>query len=191
MLKTIVTSTLGEKIAKSYGVAVEDVLTGFKFIGEKIKAYHEDGSYTFLFGYEESYGYLIGDFTRDKDAIQAALLAVEASAFYKKQGKTLYDVLTSLYEKYGYHGESLQALTLKGKEGAEQIQNLLEEFRKKPMTSLSGIKVKAYEDYELQKKVDLQDGSENELILPSSNVIKYFSKTGHGYAYVLLVQNQK
>ncbi|WP_433748502.1 phospho-sugar mutase [Falsibacillus pallidus] len=178
IFKTIVTSTLGEKIARSYGVEVEDVLTGFKFIGEKIEQYHKDGSYRFLFGYEESYGYLIGDFARDKDAIQAAILAVEASAYYKKKGKTLYDVLQSLYEKHGFHAEGLQSLTLKGKEGAEQINALLGEFRRKPMTALNGVRVTACEDYKEQIKYDFENNTESKLVLPASNVIKYFLEDG-------------
>ncbi|RDI47938.1 phospho-sugar mutase [Falsibacillus pallidus] len=178
IFKTIVTSTLGEKIAGSYGVKVEDVLTGFKFIGEKIEQYHNDGSYRFLFGYEESYGYLIGDFARDKDAIQAAILAVEASAYYKKKGKTLYDVLQSLYEKHGYHAEGLQSLTLKGKEGAEQINALLSEFRRKPMTALNGVQVTVCEDYKEQIKYDFENDAESKLVLPASNVIKYFLEDG-------------
>ncbi|RLQ97375.1 phospho-sugar mutase [Falsibacillus albus] len=177
VFKTIVTSQLGEKVARSFGAEVEDVLTGFKFIGEKIKQYNGDGSHSFLFGYEESYGYLIGDFARDKDAIQAALLAVEACAYYKKQGNTLYEVLFELFENHGYHRENLKSMTLKGKEGAEQISALIDEFRRQPLTVVNGMSVVMTEDYATQTKVDAEGKSEK-LTLPSSNVIKYILEDG-------------
>ena len=105
VLKTIVTSEIGRAIAETYDLQTVDVLTGFKFIGEKIKEYEASGEYTFLFGYEESYGYLIREFARDKDAIQASILAVEVCAYYKKQGMTLYEGLMNVFEKYGYYLE--------------------------------------------------------------------------------------
>ncbi|MFC5735847.1 phospho-sugar mutase [Cytobacillus gottheilii] len=175
MMKTIVTSELGSKVAASFGVKSEDVLTGFKFIAEKINEY--EGTYKFLFGYEESYGYLIGDFARDKDAVQAALLAVEAAAFYKKEGKSLYDVLIEIYETHGYYMEGLESLTLKGKEGAETIQQILSSFRSEPLTELETIKVNAVEDYLTGIRTEL-DGAENQISLPKSNVIKYFFEDG-------------
>src|SRR5690606_38135126 len=123
VFKTIVTSEIGRKIAEHYGVSTEDVLTGFKFIGEKIKNYEATGEFEFLFGYEESYGYLVKDFSRDKDAVQAALLAVEVAAFHKQEGTSMYEVLLSLFEQHGYYREGLESLTLKGKEGADKIQS--------------------------------------------------------------------
>ena len=174
MFKTIVTSEFGRSIASSYGVETEDVLTGFKFIGEKIKQYEESGEYSFLFGYEESYGSLIKDFARDKDAVQAAVMAVEICAHYKRQGKTLYQALEELYEKHGYYLEGMRSLTLKGKEGAEQIQQILATFRKEPLTSLAGVKVVAAEDYKESIRFDLLTAKEEAIHLPKSNVLKYF-----------------
>src|SRR5690606_10963143 len=147
VLKTIVTSELGREIASSFGLKTVDTLTGFKFIGEKIKEYEETGEFKFQFGYEESYGYLIGDFARDKDAVQAALLAVEVCAYYKNKGITMYEGLMEIFEKYGYYREGLESLTLKGKEGAEQINNLLASFRSEPPTVVAGRKVTRIEDY--------------------------------------------
>ncbi len=176
VFKTIVTSELGRKVAEAYGATVEDVLTGFKFIGEKIKTYEKTGEYEFLFGYEESYGYLIGDFARDKDAIQAVLMAVEAAAYYKKQGKTLYDVLLVLYERFGFYQEGLESLTLKGKEGSEQIQSILKSFRENSLTELCGISVETSEDY--KSSIRKSAGKEEIISLPKSNVIKYFLQDG-------------
>jgi phosphoglucomutase len=178
VFKTIVTSELGREVAEHYGASVEDVLTGFKFIGEKINKYEESGEYTFLFGYEESYGYLIGDFARDKDAVQAVLMAAEAAAYYKKQGKTLKDVLNELFNRHGYYQEGLKSLTLKGKEGAEQIQGILKTFREEPLKEVAGLKVVSAEDYKTSKKVELSSGAETPITLPSSNVLKYFLEDG-------------
>lgn len=173
MIKTIVTSELGRKIASSFGVETVDVLTGFKFIAEKIKEYEKSRQYQFLFGYEESYGYLIGDFARDKDAVQAALLAAEVCAFYKEQGKSLYDALCDLYEQYGYYQEGLQSITLKGKEGSEQIQRIMELFRHSPLEKLGEKAVVKREDYLLRERT-YQDGKTEPINLPKSNVLKYF-----------------
>ncbi|WP_102271980.1 phospho-sugar mutase [Cytobacillus massiliigabonensis] len=172
VLKTIVTSELGRKIAASFGVDTVDVLTGFKFIAEKMKEYDETGEYTFLFGYEESYGYLIGDFARDKDAVQAAALAAEAAAFYKKRGMSLYDALIAIYKQYGCYLEGLRSLTLKGKEGAELIKQTLASFRETPLKQLGELKVVAVEDY-LSGIRKESDGQEQVIRLPKSNVIKY------------------
>lgn len=178
VLKTIVTSEIGRDIATSYGLDTIDTLTGFKFIGEKIKEYEETGKYTFQFGYEESYGYLIGDFARDKDAIQASLLAVEVCAFYKKQGKSLYDGLLDIFEEYGYFREGLKSLTLKGKQGAEQINAILESFRAEPPKLIAGKQVVIAEDYASSKKTHLVDQQQETISLPKSNVLKYFLEDG-------------
>ncbi|WP_096155411.1 phospho-sugar mutase [Bacillus sp. FJAT-45066] len=178
VLKTIVTSEFGRVIADSFGVATVDTLTGFKFIGEKIKEYEQTGQYSFLFGYEESYGSLIADFARDKDAVQAAVMAVEICAFYKKQGKTMYEALLSLYEQYGYYVEGLNSLTLKGKDGAEQIAGLLQSFRNDPPKEIAGLKVEVTEDYVKQEKVTVSTGTKEAIHLPKSNVIKYFLEDG-------------
>ncbi|WP_214885845.1 MULTISPECIES: phospho-sugar mutase [unclassified Exiguobacterium] len=176
--KTIVTSELGAAIAKAYGVHLENTLTGFKFIGEKIKQYEESGEYEFLFGYEESYGYLIGDFCRDKDAVQACLLAAEMAAYHKQHGRTLYDALQSIYEKYGFYEESLQSMTLKGKAGLEQIGRMMEAFRANPPKEVGGYEVVRFEDYKKQVATDLQTGKSEGIELPSSNVLKFIFADG-------------
>jgi phosphoglucomutase len=177
VLKTIVTSELGREIAASFGIGTIDVLTGFKFIAEKINGYDQTGDRKFLFGYEESYGYLIGDFARDKDAVQAALLAVEVCAYYKKKGMSLYEALLSVFEEYGYFQEGLRSLTLKGKEGAELIQKTLAAFRSESLSSLGSVKIAAVEDY-LTGIRKTSDGGEERMGLPKSNVLKYFLEDG-------------
>lgn len=176
VLKTIVTSELGRKIASAYGLETIDVLTGFKFIAEKIKEYEETGKHTYLFGYEESYGYLIGDFARDKDAVQAALLATEVCAFYKKQGLSLFDGMMKVFEKYGYYQEGLRSITLKGKEGAEVIQDLLASFRKESITTLGSLRTVSMEDY--LTGIKLTNNHEEKILLPKSNVLKYTFEDG-------------
>ncbi|MEC1589795.1 phospho-sugar mutase [Bacillus sonorensis] len=178
VLKTIVTSEMGRDIAASFGLDTVDTLTGFKFIGEKIKQYEASGEYSFQFGYEESYGYLIGDFARDKDAVQAALLAVEVCAFYKKEGKSLYDGLLELFETFGYYREGLKSLTLKGKEGAEQIAAILSTFRQQPPLAIAGKGVVSAEDYLVGKRILLKENREETIDLPKSNVLKYFLEDG-------------
>ncbi|MGE7780927.1 phospho-sugar mutase [Peribacillus sp. NPDC097264] len=178
VLKTIVTSEIGRTIAKSYGLETVDVLTGFKFIAEKINEYQKTGAHSFVFGYEESYGYLIKDFARDKDAIQAAVLAVEVCAYYKKQGLTLYQGLMNVFEKYGFYLEGLRSLTLKGMEGAKQIQGILDRFRQNPPIQIGGIPVVIAEDYQNGKKYDLRTTVEEVIELPTSNVLKYFLDDG-------------
>ncbi|MEH7238482.1 phospho-sugar mutase [Bacillus sp. JJ1562] len=178
VLKTIVTSEIGRDIAKSFGLDTIDTLTGFKFIGEKIKQYEHTGEYKFQFGYEESYGYLIGDFARDKDAVQAALLAVEVCAYYKNKGMTMYEGLMEIFGKYGYYREGLESLTLKGKEGAEQINSLLAGFRSQPPTKVAGRKVTRIEDYKESVRTNVEEGKKEEIKLPKSNVLKYFLEDG-------------
>ncbi|ASB60218.1 phosphoglucomutase [Bacillus sp. A053] len=178
VLKTIVTSEIGRAVASSFGLDTIDTLTGFKFIGEKIKEYEASGQYTFQFGYEESYGYLIGDFARDKDAIQAALLAVEVCAFYKKQGMSLYEALINLFNEYGFYREGLKSLTLKGKQGAEQIEAILASFRKNPPQKMAGKQVVTAEDYAVSKRTLLTENKEESIDLPKSNVLKYFLEDG-------------
>lgn len=179
VMKTIVTSELGRAIAEHYGQACEDTLTGFKFIGEKIKTYNETGEYAFQFGYEESYGYLIGDFVRDKDAVQAALLIAEMALWHKKQGRTVYEGLMDIYSRYGYFMEGLDSLTKKGKEGAEQIGHLIETFRKEPPERVSDASIQKVEDYKTGERTYLLESGKTESIaLPSSNVLKFFTDDG-------------
>ncbi|MGW5952454.1 phospho-sugar mutase [Bacillus mycoides] len=178
VLKTIVTSEIGRTIAKAYGLDTVDTLTGFKFIGEKIRQYEESGQYEFQFGYEESYGYLIRPFCRDKDAVQSVLFACEVAAYYKSQGKTLYDGLLEVFKKYGFFREDLVSLTLKGKDGAEQIQKMMATFRENPPKEVAGLTVVAVEDYKESIITTLQDGNKEEIHLPKSNVLKYQLEDG-------------
>lgn len=178
VLKTIVTSEIGRDIAEKHGLKTIDTLTGFKFIGEKIKEFESTKEHSFLFGYEESYGYLIGDFVRDKDAVQACMLIAEVAAAYKNQGKTLYQGLQGIFETYGYYYESLQSLTLKGKEGAEQINQLLIDFREQPPVKVAGKEVVVIENYQSSRREVLQESKMETIILPKSNVLKYTLSDG-------------
>lgn len=173
MLKTIVTSELGKDIAQSFGVGTKDTLTGFKYIAENIRTYSDTGKYTFLFGYEESYGYLIHDFVRDKDAIQSLLLVAEMAATYKEKDMTLYDALDELFEKYGYYKEDLHSITLPGKDGVAQIKDILERFRSNPIEQINNVKVIQMEDYQEQSYTNMITGNFGTINLPKSNVIKY------------------
>ncbi|SLL08969.1 phosphomannomutase [Mycobacteroides abscessus subsp. abscessus] len=176
VIKTIVTSEIGRTVAKAYGIPTIDTLTGFKFIGEKIKEFEETHEHTFLFGYEESYGYLVGDFVRDKDAVQSAIFAAEVAAYYRAKGLTLYEGLLEIFEKYGFYQEGLESLTLKGKDGAEQIAYIMDTFRKAPIKVVNGLNVVAVEDYLTSQR---QEGLTETLIdLPKSNVIKYYLEDG-------------
>ncbi|WP_445487865.1 phospho-sugar mutase [Niallia sp. 03133] len=176
VIKTIVTSEIGRTIAKAYGIPTIDTLTGFKFIGEKIKEFEQTGEHTFLFGYEESYGYLIGDFVRDKDAVQSAIFAAEVAAYYKSKGLTLFEGLLEIFTKYGFYQEGLESLTLKGKDGAEQISYIMDTFRKQPIEKVSGLKVVSVEDYLTSRKI--AGLTESLIDLPKSNVIKYHLEDG-------------
>ncbi|MBQ9769255.1 MAG: phospho-sugar mutase [Clostridia bacterium] len=147
MFNTVVTSTLGDKIAESFGVETEKTLTGFKFIGDKIKQHERTDGKKFVFGYEESYGCLIGDFVRDKDAVQASLMFCEAADYYKKQGKTLIDVLNEIYEKYGYFADNLVSVTLKGAEGAKQIAKIMDDLRATKPDAIAGYPIKEVVDF--------------------------------------------
>lgn len=178
VVKTVVTSEIGRTIAKRFGIDTIDTLTGFKYIGEKINEFEQTGEYQFLFGYEESYGYLIGDFVRDKDAVQSAVFAAEVAAFYKSQGKSLYDGLLEIFETYGYYKESLQSLTLRGKDGAEQIANILTTFRTNPPKEVAGVKVVAIEDFQASAKTIIQQDTTETIELPKSNVLKYHLEDG-------------
>ncbi|WP_091012969.1 phospho-sugar mutase [Paenibacillus amylolyticus] len=167
VVKTIVTSEMGAVIAEHYGAEVMNTLTGFKYIGEKMNQFEATGSHTFLFGYEESYGYLSGNYARDKDAVLASMLIAEAAAYYKSQGKTLYDVLQELYNQFGYFLEKLESRTLKGKDGVAQIQAKMTDWRSNPPQEVAGIAVKDVLDYSLGL-----DG------LPKENVLKFILADG-------------
>ena len=177
-IKTIVTTELARAIAEDFNIELLDVLTGFKFIGEKIKEYDETGAHTYLFGFEESYGYLIGDFVRDKDAVQIAIFAAEIAAYYKKQGKTLADGLFDIFEQYGYYLEGQTSLVLEGAAGQRNIAAIIDSLRNNPLKEINGIAVETIEDYELSISSNLQTGNKEDILLPKSNVLKYFLADG-------------
>lgn len=176
MYNTIVTSDLGELVARSYGCDVEKTLTGFKFIGDKIRKYEATQEKVFVFGYEESYGCVIKDFVRDKDAVQAVLLAAECGNYYKKQGKDLIDVLNELYAKHGTFKESQIALSKAGAAGAARIQEIMSNLREDAPTEIGGVKVVSTEDY--QTSVKVANGEESVIDLPKSNVLKWYLEDG-------------
>ncbi|MGG5340556.1 phospho-sugar mutase [Enterococcus sp. AZ192] len=177
VLKSIVSSELATAVAEKYNTKMVDVLTGFKFIAEKIEQYEEDHSQTFMFGFEESYGYLIKSFVRDKDAIQALVLLAEVAAFYKKQGKTLYDGLQDIFEEYGYFEEKTISVTLSGIEGSAKIQALMKKFRDEAPSSFAGINVVQTEDFKALTRTFV-DGRQEKLSTPPSDVLKYFLEDG-------------
>lgn len=179
LVNTIVTSGMAEKVIHHYGAELESTLTGFKFIGEKIKKY-EDGSKTFLFGYEESYGYLAGTHVRDKDAVIATMLAVEMAAKYKKENKTLMDRLHELFEQFGYYQESLTSIVLEGKAGLEKIKRVMTSLRENPIEAVAGVKVVSVMDCLDQSIVDANGKRSNNL--PKSNVLKYYLEDGSWFA---------
>ncbi len=165
LVKTIVTSELGANIAKSYGLIIEETLTGFKFIGDKINKYEESGKQEFVIGYEESYGYLVGTHARDKDGVVSSMLICQMAAWYKNQGKTLVDALNEIYDEYGYYLDCLDSFVLKGKDGAEKIQSLMSYFREKGKALLDGV----------SEIIDFSQGVRD---LPKENVLKYIWTDG-------------
>ncbi|WP_290033615.1 phospho-sugar mutase [Ligilactobacillus cholophilus] len=176
-VKSIVSSEFATKVANNFNVKMINVLTGFKFIAEQIKNFNQDHSHTFMFGFEESYGYLIRPFVRDKDAIQSTVMLAEVAAFYKKQGMTLYDGLQELFEKYGYFAEKTLSLTFDGVNGAQEISDLMTKFREEAPEQFAGFKVSALEDFEKSTKT-LIDGKTEKINLPKSNVLKYILEDG-------------
>ncbi|MCC4312506.1 phospho-sugar mutase [Carnobacterium maltaromaticum] len=172
VLKSIVSSELATAIAKSFSIKMVDVLTGFKFIAEKIKQYEMDHTQTFLFGFEESYGYLVKPFVRDKDAIQALVLVAEVAAFYKKQGKTMYDGLQDIYATYGYYEEKTISVTLAGIEGSAKIKALMAKFREEAPIEFAGISVASMEDFDASQRI-YSDGKVEIIDMPAANVLKY------------------
>jgi len=181
VVKTIVSSELARKIAENYNVEIIDVLTGFKFIGEKIKLLDDTGKKKFMFGFEESYGYLSGTYARDKDAVNATMLIAEVFAYYKSRGMNLYEGLIELFEKYGYVKEGIESFTLKGKEGLEKIAFAMETLRNNSPESFGEYKVKSIADYEKSFTRDLTTGSTEAIDMPKSNVLYYRMTTGHWF----------
>lgn len=178
VIKTIVSTEMITPICEAYGVEKMDVLTGFKFIGEKIKGFEETGSHTFLYGFEESYGCLGGTYARDKDAVFASVLICEMAAYYKEKGMTLYEALLALYEKYGYFREGVKSLTMKGLEGMERIQLIMKTFRENTPAALGGFKVVVAKDYKTQVFKNLVTGEESGSPLPVSDVLHYTLEDG-------------
>lgn len=178
LVKSIVSSEFAADIAKSFNIETINVLTGFKYIAEQIQNYESTHEHTFLFGFEESYGYLVKSFARDKDSIQATVLLAEVAAYYKSLGKTLYDGLQDLFAEYGYFVENTQSLTFKGIDGAEKIAALMAKFRAEQPTSFGNIAVTKYADFTLQTETDVQTGVESTMSLPKANVLKYWLADG-------------
>lgn len=172
-IKSIVSTNMADAIAKYYGIQLVEVLTGFKFIGQKILEFEKTGKGTYLFGMEESYGCLTGTYARDKDAVVASMTLCEAAAYYKTQGKTLWDAMIDMYEKYGYYNDDVKAITLKGIEGLEKIQTILETLRADAPKEIGGYEVTAARDYKKDTIVDMKTGAVTSTGLPSSNVLYY------------------
>jgi phosphoglucomutase len=176
LIKTIVTSNMADAIAKYYGVSLIEVLTGFKFIGQQILGFETKGTGTYLFGFEESYGCLIGTHARDKDAIVATMALCEAAAYYKTQGKTLWDAMIDMYERYGYYKDNVVSIEKKGIEGLAEIKRIMDTLRENMPESFGNYKVVSTRDYQKDIVKDLATGAEKPTGLPKSNVL-YFDMT--------------
>ena len=173
LIKTIVTTEMAARVAESYDAQIMNVLTGFKYIGEKIEQFEQTGSNNFVLGFEESYGYLSGGFVRDKDAVIAATLIAEMALYYKTKGKNLAQALHDLFEKYGYYKENLISITMEGKDGQEQIAAMITNLRENMPKEVNGVKIAVSEDYKLSQRVDHIAGTTEEIHLPKSNVLKF------------------
>ncbi len=171
VVKTIVTTNIIKEIAAFYNVEMKEVLTGFKFIGEKIKEAEETGVGTYLFGFEESYGYLAGTYARDKDAVVASMLIAEMAVYYRDKGLSLYDQLQNVYKKYGFYNEFVVSYTFEGIEGTEKIKSIMANVRNNPPKVFGGKKVLAIRDYKSSIRKDIETGDEEEILLPKSDVI--------------------
>lgn len=178
LVKSIVSSEFAADIAKSFGVETINVLTGFKYIAEQIQHFEDTNEHTFLFGFEESYGYLVKSFARDKDSVQATVLLAEVAAYYKSLGKTLYDGLQELFEQYGYFVENTKSLTFAGIDGADKIASLMNKFRAETPDEFGGVKVAKVEDFSLQTETDTATGAVTPMTLPKANVVKYWLTDG-------------
>ena len=173
MLKTIVTTEMARKVAEAHGVTCYDTFTGFKFMAEKKNQLESAGEGKVVFSYEESYGYMLGDYVRDKDAVTASLLLTEMAAWYATQGMTLYDALDVLYKKYGWYGEKTHNLVMPGLDGLEKMANLMKALRQNPPTEISGVAVVRRKDYTDGSVVDCATGAVSEMELKGSNVLRY------------------
>ena len=173
LIETIVTTNMGKTIGAKYDVDVIEVLTGFKYIGEQIRLFEQTGSHNYIFGLEESYGCLAGTYARDKDAPVAVMMLCEVASYYKKQGKTLWDAMLDMYEEYGYYMEGQEAITLKGIDGAEKIQEMMANARANAPKEIGGNKVISVSDYKADTKTVLATGEVTKTGLPNSNVLYY------------------
>lgn len=171
IVKTIVTTNIVKAICDAYGIGMKEVLTGFKFIGEKIKESEETGVGTYLFGFEESYGYLKGTYARDKDAVVATMLIAEMALYYQENGTSIFEQMDNIYKKYGYYKEQVVSVTLEGIEGLAKIKSTMDKLRANPPAEVAGKKVIAIRDYQTSERVDLKTGEKSEILLPKSNVI--------------------
>lgn len=184
VIKTIVTTELAAAIAKSYGMEIMNVLTGFKYIGEKMTEFAEKKNHTYLIGFEESYGYLVGNHARDKDGVVASMLIAEMAAYYKTKGKSLYEALQDIYKKYGYYAEKTMSYTMPGKDGMEKMAAILSGLRENPPTVVNGMNVVKTTDYQ-EQIITNNDGSTEPLTgLPKSNVLRYDLSDGKSYFIV-------
>jgi phosphoglucomutase len=190
MVQTVVTSDLGKVIAQNYHVEVVETLTGFKYIGEVIKERGDSGRNTFVFGYEESYGYLVGDFVRDKDGLQGALFASEVAAHYKNEGKTLLDALDDLYRKYGYFQEGLININLPSGQ-TDKVDAIMKNLRESKGNSIGGSQFARFYDYLVQKEFDLLSGRKDRFCCPAATLSRLWLKIRPGFACDLREQNQK
>lgn len=173
LIKSIVSSNMAKAITDFYGIELVEVLTGFKYIGEKIKEYEKTGVHEYLFGYEESYGCLVGTHARDKDAVVAVMMLCEAAAYYKTKGQTLWDAMISMYEKYGYYKEGIISITLEGLDGAEKIKRIMQNLRENPIEAIGEYKVLKQRDYDKDEIVDKKTLKTSKIGLPKSNVLYY------------------
>ena len=173
LVETIVTTDMAKVIAEAYDVKLIEVLTGFKFIGEQIHLFEQNHTYNYVFGLEESYGCLAGTYARDKDACVAVMMLCEVASWYKKQGKTLWDAMVDMYERYGFFKEGLETITLKGMDGAEKIQQMMADARQNLPAQIGDYKVLAVRDYKTDVRTDMSDGSKTSTGLPTSNVLYY------------------
>ncbi len=171
VVKTIVTTNIIQAICDTYGIEMKEVLTGFKFIGEKIKESEETGVGTYIFGFEESYGYLKGTYARDKDAVVATMLIAEMALYYQEHGTSIFEQMDNIYKKYGYYRENVVSVTLEGIEGVEKIRNIMDSLRANPPSEIAGKKVIAVRDYQTSERTDVKTGEKSEILLPKSNVI--------------------
>ena len=183
LVETIVTTDMAKAVAAAYGVKIIEVLTGFKYIGEQIKLFEQNNSYSYVFGLEESYGCLAGTYARDKDACVAVMMLCEVASFYKNQNKTLWDAMLDMYEKYGYYKEGLETMTLKGMDGAQQIQSMMTKMREHVPAEIGAYKVLAIRDYKTGIRKDLENGKEEPAGLPESNVL-YYELSNHAWCCV-------